>query len=383
MPLHFNREEFRKRLDRLKELLSEKKLDGILLFRQESMFYLTGYDTFGYVFFQCLYFGIDRKLILLTRSPDLRQAQQTSIVEDIRIWVDGETVNPALELKEILRESRVEGKSIGVEYDSYGLTAKNGKMLDSALDGFCHLADASDLVNRLRVVKSQEELVYVRKAAELADDALDEAHSLVRDGCDEGELLAAMQGAVFRGGGDYPGNEFIIGSGENALLCRYYSGRRKLSPEDQITLEWAGAYRHYHAAMMRTIPVGRVTDQHQRMFDVCLESIEACQKALRPGNPIGEVFDAYASTCDSSGMRDHRLNATGYSLGTTFSPNWMDWPMFYHGNTVIAEKNMVFFLHMILMDSDSGNAMCFGHTVLVTDSGCECLSRHPFELVAR
>ena len=241
MPLHFNREEFRKRQDRLIELLSEKKLDGILLFRQESMFYLTGYDTFGYVFFQCLYFGIDGKLILLTRSPDLRQAQQTSTVEDIRIWVDGETVNPALELKEILRETRVEGKSIGVEYDSYGLTAKNGKMLDSALDDFCHLADASDLVNRLRVVKSQEEMFYVRKAAELADDAFDEAHSLVSAGCDDGELLAAMQGAVFRGGGDYPGNEFIIGSGENALLCRYYSGRRKLSKEDQITLEWAGA----------------------------------------------------------------------------------------------------------------------------------------------
>ena len=63
------------------------------------------------------------------------------------------------------------------------------------------------MVNRLRVVKSPEELVYVRKAAELADDALDEAHRLVKGGCDEGELLAAMQGAVFKGGGDYPGNE--------------------------------------------------------------------------------------------------------------------------------------------------------------------------------
>ena len=135
MPLHFVREEFNKRQNRLKELMSREKLDGILLFRQESMFYLTGYDTFGYVFFQCLYLGIDGKLILLTRSPDLRQAQQTSIVEDIRIWVDGETVNPALDLKEIMRESGVEGKSIGVEYDSYGLTAKNGKMLDSTLRG--------------------------------------------------------------------------------------------------------------------------------------------------------------------------------------------------------------------------------------------------------
>ena len=383
MSLHFERAEFSQRINRLRELMAENELDGMLLFRQESMFYLSGYDTFGYVFFQCLYLGLDGKLILLTRAPDLRQAENTSILEDIRIWVDGPDSNPALQLKDILRECACEGLQLGVEYDSYGLTAKNGKLLDSALAGFCRLKDASNLVNRLRVVKSPEELVYVRKAAELADDALDEAHKLVKSGCDEGELLAAMQGAIFRGGGDYPGNEFIIGSGENALLCRYYSGRRKLDPEDQLTLEWAGVYRHYHAAMMRTIPVGRVTDQHREMHAVCLEAMTACESALRPGIPIGEVFDAYARTCDNSGMRKHRLNATGYSMGTTFSPNWMDWPMFYHGNQVLAEKNMVFFLHMILMDSDSGNAMCFGQSYMVNDSGCECLSRHSLELVVR
>jgi Xaa-Pro aminopeptidase len=74
---------------------------------------------------------------------------------------------------------------------------------------------------------------------------------------------------------------------------------------------------------------------------------------------------------------------TGYSLGTTFAPNWMDWPMFYHGNPVLAEPNMVFFLHMILMDSDCNNAMCFGHTVVVTDTECESLSKRSLELVIR
>ena len=132
MPLHFHRDEFSDRLIRLKEMLCKEKLDGILLFRQESMFYLTGYDTFGYMFFQCLYFGINGELILLTRLPDLRQAQKTSIVENIFIWFDGETVNPALELKEILRKFGAEGKNIGVEYDSYGLTAKKRKNV-----GFC------------------------------------------------------------------------------------------------------------------------------------------------------------------------------------------------------------------------------------------------------
>src|SRR3546814_20712721 len=82
----------------------EAGLDGLLMFRQESMYYLTGYDSFGYVFFQCLYLGADGRLMLLTRSADLRQARQTSVVKDIRIWVDGPDADPATELREALRE---------------------------------------------------------------------------------------------------------------------------------------------------------------------------------------------------------------------------------------------------------------------------------------
>src|SRR3546814_17439081 len=99
------------------------------------------------------------------------------------------------------------------------------------MDGFATLVDASELVSRLRMVKSPAELAYVRRAAELADAALDEAHRLTGPGADEGEILAAMQGAVFRGGGDYPGNEFIIGSGPDALLCRYRSEERRVGKE--------------------------------------------------------------------------------------------------------------------------------------------------------
>lgn len=383
MALHFSSEEFALRNRRTIEELISRKLDGLLMFRQESMYYLSGYDSFGYVFFQCLYLGTDGHLMLLTRAPDLRQARHTSIIEDIRIWTDAADANPAVQLKQILDDFGCKGRRLGVEYDAYGLTAKNGKMLEAALSDFCALQDASDLVSRLRVVKSDAELAYVRKAAELADLACDEAHSLAGPGADEGDILAAMQGVIFAGGGDYPGNEFIIGSGKDALLCRYKSGRRKLDPQDQLTLEWAAAYRHYHAAMMRTIPIGRATEIHKKMHGVTMDAMEACLAALKPGHPIGEVFDAYARVCDAAGMKAHRLNATGYSLGTTFAPNWMDWPMFYHGNPVVAEKNMVFFLHMILMDSDTNHAMCFGHTVVVTETGCEVLSGRPLDLVVK
>ncbi|TIU38921.1 MAG: aminopeptidase P family protein, partial [Mesorhizobium sp.] len=159
------------------------------------------------------------------------------------------------------------GARIGVEYDTHGLTAYNGRRLDEQLQTFGQIADASGIVGRLRLFKSPAEIAKAEKAANLSDDALDAALPLIKQGGDEGLILAAMQGAVFAGGGDYPANEYIIGSGADALLCRYKAGRRKLTKNDQLTLEWAGVFHHYHAPMMRTILTGKVSKRHQELFD--------------------------------------------------------------------------------------------------------------------
>jgi Xaa-Pro dipeptidase len=381
MALHFSREELADRRARTIAAMAARGLDGLLMFRQESMYYLTGYDTFGYVFFQCLYLGADGRLILLTRAPDRLQAMHTSMVEDIRIWVDSPDAKPALELKAILQEAGRAGQKLGVEYEAYGLTGRNGMRLNAALDGFCTLEDASDLVSRLRVVKSAAEIGYVRHAAQLADLALDEAEQLARPGAFEGDILAAMHGAILRGGGDDPGNEFIIGSGPDALLCRYFSGRRHLDAQDQLTLEFAGVYRHYHSCLMRTLIVGEPPARQREMHHVTVEALEACKAALKPGRPIGEVFDAHARVLDRAGYQAHRMNACGYSLGTTFAPNWMDWPMFYRGNPEIAAPGMVFFIHIIIFDADRTLAMTTGQTVLVGERGAEVLSTRPTDLV--
>lgn len=383
MPLHFTADEFAARRKALQQRLQAEELDGLLIFRQESMYYLTGYDTFGYVFFQCLYFGADGDLFLLTRRPDLLQAQLTSDIQEIHIWVDGDDADPATDLKKLLAARKLQGKRLGVEYDSYGLTAKNGFRLKAVLDGFCELPDASMLVSHLRLIKSPAELVYVRRAAELADDALDEAHRLAGPGADEGEILAAMQGAVFRGGGDYPGNEYIIGSGPQALLVRYAAGRRKLDAKDQLTLEFAGTYRHYHACLMRTVLIGEAPQRQIDMHKAAVGAMQACIDAIKPGVTFGEVFEVHARAMDGAGFRDARLNACGYSLGTTFSPNWMDWPMLYRNNPVELRPGIVLFLHMILVDGASRLAMNPGQTVVVTDTGCEVLSRRSLDLVVK
>ena len=210
MALHFTKKEFSLRKSKVVAELKRQNLDALLMFKQESMYWLTGYDTFGYVFFQSLILTSKGNLVLLTRAPDLRQAQNTSIIKDIRIWIDNEGSKPANELKNILNELNLEKSNLGVEYDAYGLTGKNAINLNNSLKNFSNLHDKSQLVSKLRLIKSSQEIEYVRKASELADKALEEVWKNAKAGVSEGKILAEMQKIIFEGGGDYPANEFMV-----------------------------------------------------------------------------------------------------------------------------------------------------------------------------
>jgi len=127
--------------------------------------------------------------------------------------------------------------------------------------------------------------------------------------------------------------------------------------------------------------VGPANDQQRRMHAVVVEALAACEAAIRPGAPMGDVFDAHARVFDRNGFSHARLNACGYGMGAVYNPIWVDFPMFYEGNPLPMEAGNVFFLHMILMDSDPGLAMCWGHSVLVKPDGVERLSKKSLELL--
>src|SRR5437868_11015961 len=137
MALHFSTQELAARRRRACRAMAARGLDGLLIFRQESMYYLTGYDTSGYSMFQGMYLAADGRLALLTRSADQRQARLTSVIEDVRIWADREGADPAGELRDMVEDYGGRGKRIGVEYHAYGLTAQRGQMVDAAFTGLC------------------------------------------------------------------------------------------------------------------------------------------------------------------------------------------------------------------------------------------------------
>lgn len=377
MALHFERSELADRVARARAALKRNNLAAVLLFAQESLYYLTGFDTTGFVFFQCLVLTADdQKLTLLTRRPDLEQARRTSTIEDIRLWYDAEGADPTAELQEILEEKGLRGARVGVELRAFGLTADKYELVRQRFGRWCTLVDASPIVRDLRLIKSAAELVYVRRSAELADDALEAMIAAARPGAFEGVIAGAGSKVIFDGGGDPPPSGPVLGSGDRALLVRSATGFRHLDAVDQLTMEFAASYRHYCACLMRTVAIGGPNDFQRRMFEVTRDALLAMTETAKPGRPLGEIDDAHRRVYDAAGFGKHRMSACGYSLGATYRPSWMDVPpMLYSGNPLPAAPGMVLFLHAILIDPERNLAMSAGHTIAITDNGREVLSR--------
>ena len=381
MALHFTEDEFARRRAVVCQRIAEAGLYGLLIFKQESMYYLTGYDTSGYTMFQGMYLGADGRMALLTRSADRLQSRMTSVLEDIRIWTDRDGASPGDDLRALIADYGCEGQRIGVEYHAYGLTAQRGKMVDAAMAGFCELEDASDIVRLVRLIKSPAELAYVRKAGELCDAAWEVANTATVPGAFLGDVYGRMMLAILAGDGDPSASRWPMGAGQEAMMVRYHTGKETVAAQDQVQHEFAAAYRHYHACAMSVVVTGKASPQQLSMFSACRDALEACKESLRPGATVGEVFDRHKSSLEKSGYGHAALNACGYSLGISYPPTWMDWPMLWTGNPQVIEPGMVFFVHIILLDDRTGLTMSLAETAIVTDSACEPVTHAPAELV--
>ena len=379
--LHFDRSEFEERIAKARGLLRERDLSALLIFAPESHYYLTGYDSTGYLFFQAaLLCADDQPVVLLTRRPDLQQARETSVITDIRIWYNAEDASPALDLRAIMEEKGLEGQRVGIELETYGLTGAAYEQVRRAMAGWCQLEDASDLVRGLRAVKSRAEIAYVRQSARLADNALLAMLEASKPGVLDTTITAAGLSVILEGGGDVPPAGPLVNAGSRALYGRSVCGAHRIGDVDQVTIEFAASFHRYTACLMRTAVVGRSSPYQEEMFTIATEALAAMTEAARPGRPLGEIDDAHRRVFDTAGHRLNRYSACGYSLGATYRPSWMDVPpMLYSGNRAPARSGMVLFLHAMLPDTERGFAMSAGYTILITSTGCEVLSQAPLD----
>jgi Metallopeptidase family M24 len=112
----------------------------------------------------------------------------------------------------------------------------------------------------------------------------------------------------------------IIGSGSRALLFRYAAGMRRMDPVDQLSLEWAGTYRHYHAAMMRTLCVGEASDYQRHLFCVVREALEEMTEALSPGRARSARSTTPTGACWSRRAQRAPLRSVRVLVGYNLQP---------------------------------------------------------------
>lgn len=384
--LRFPAEEHTRRLAATRAELVRRGLDALLIFAQESHYYLTGFDTSGYVFFQAgVVTADDRPTVLLTRRPDLRQAQVASLYDDIRIWLNAEDADPARDLRGIVEELGLRGARIGVEFATYGLTAANGRAVEAAMAGVCSLDDASDIVRRQRLVKSEAELAMIRRAGDLADAAVDAAVGATAPGATESDLSAAALTAMLSRGGETPSGGPLVNTGPRALFGRGISAPRAIEDNDQVLIELAGSFCRYHVCIESTVAVGKPDPRQSDMIKVANEALDRIKDAARPGAALGALDDIHRKVLDDAGFATERFAACGYALGCTFKPTWMDVPpMIYSGNPLGLRPGMVFFVHIMIPDTRSGVMAGLGQTFAIREDGpVEVFSRLPTDLFHR
>jgi Xaa-Pro dipeptidase len=261
--------------------MQDGRLDALFLFQQESMFWLTGYDTFGFCFFQCLVVKADGTMALLTRSADLRQAQQTSNLTDIRVWKDGRDADPSADLLALTRDLGLAGKRIGVEFEAYGLVASNYRKLEARFAGQAERR-RSLIVTRLRAVKSAEEIAYVRRAAVLADAADRAALAAIGPAPTRAKSSPPSTMRSSRAAATTPPTSSLSAPAATPCSAATNPGGAG-SMRTTRSLEFAGTDRHYHVAAMRTVVVGEPRPLHRPYHAAARDALLACEAELKPG----------------------------------------------------------------------------------------------------
>jgi Xaa-Pro dipeptidase len=376
--IHFSREEFAERQHRAREQMAALDLDGVLLFKFEDMYWLTGYDSDGFTIFGCMFLGTDGQLTHLARPADLGNASYSSICEDIRIAPDSQDVSRAGQIREMLNSLGMRGKRIGIQVDTMGLTPRLFLEIQAELENWCELIIAPDFIRLLRLIKSPQELTYLRKAGDIMDIVMDKTIDATCSGAYEGDIYATFYDSLFRLGADLPAHIPPLGSGKSALNLRYTSKRKHVLNNDQVTLELGVAYRHYHAASMCVVLTGPdINDRHLKMHETSVIALDAVQSILRPGTTVGEIYDAYRSSLEDNGEKDAVLTVCGYTMGATCPPTWMEQPLIFEGNPLVLEENMSFFTHMILNDRASGRSMAVAEQAIITVDAPEIITHVP------
>jgi Xaa-Pro aminopeptidase len=287
----------------LRVLLEREGLGGLLVQHLPNVRYLTGFSGSAALL-------LVRRVgepILIT---DFRYATQAPQEVGDSAIVEIDQVNAWQRLKRVLQTEPVE--PLGVE--AHVATLREGERLSASTTG--RVVPTQDLVERLRVAKSPEEVAAIREAAGLAEAALDEVLPGIRPGLEEREVAARLESALRRRGSEWHPFPTIVASGPRAALPHARTGDRTIVAGDWLLLDFGAQVGGYCADLTRTVVVGARADERQRLV---YETVRAAQtraiRCIRAGQPAREADALAREVIAQRGFGEAFGHSLGHGLG--------------------------------------------------------------------
>ncbi|WP_227936273.1 M24 family metallopeptidase [Alkalihalobacillus deserti] len=383
----FALEEYTQRLEAVKKRMVDEGVDVLLISNPSNMFYLTNYSAWSFYVHQMMVVTLeDAQPIWIGRQMDASGVGKTTWLDEHHIisypdfYVQSTERHPIDFVANILTEIGQSARTIGVEMDVHYFTALCYERLKRGLPN-ATFKDTSSLINRVRLIKSTQEINYMKRAGRIVERAMTAAYERVQIGVRECDVAASIYYAQIQGtpefGGDYTSIVPMMPSNENTSSPHLTWTDKTYEQGDFLTIEIAGAYKRYHAPMARTMSIGTAPNEVKDLAKVVEEGIEATLNYIQPGVKAEEVERVWSKAIGKYGHR--KSSRLGYSVGLSFPPDWGEHTVsFRPGDDTILQPNMTFHLMPGIWYSDYGVEIT--ETIRITDSGVELLTNFSRDL---
>ncbi|MEW9677560.1 M24 family metallopeptidase [Lentibacillus sp. L22] len=388
--LTFSVSEFKERLVKTKQRMTNAGVDILLVTDPANMNYLTGYDAWSFYVHQVLIILIDEEQpIWVGRSQDASAARHTTWLDDDHIipygdhYVQSTQRHPMDFVCDLLKMRKRDKQTIAVECDAYYFTAKCYLQLVKGLPN-ATFKDGTNMVNWVRIVKSDQEIAYMKRAGKIAEKAMQTAFDMMDEGVRECDVVAGIAHAQISGledfGGDYPAIVPLLPTGEKTSACHLTWTEDRFKQGDPAIIELAGCYKRYHSPLARTIVIGVPTERMQYVADCVVEGLNAALDAVKPGITCEELEMVWRRVIEKNGIK--KESRMGYSMGLNYPPDWGEHTASLRpGDRTILEPNMTFHLIPGIWMENMGVEI--SESFRVTETGCELLADFPRELMVK
>lgn len=373
--------EFESRHDKVRAAMDGLGIDLLLVLAPSHVNYLIGTPAKGYQELQVLFFPREPgPLTLLTRLCEVPLFQAESLADDIRGWGGREPEDPIAAVKRVMEEKGWLARRIGLEVPDYYLHPYHHQKLVAVLGGSL-VADATDLIGTVKLVKSAAEIDCVRRAAAILDAAMETCRDSISEGRTERLVSADVHHTLMASGSDIPSSPMNFLTGPRTAYAHGEPTDRVLQAGDFMHIQFGAHYRRYCCTIGRQLCLGEPTGRMREVHRVAREAGDACMDAMRAGVPATVPHEAAKKVIADAGMDRYRLHMTGYAVGAAFPPSWVEPLVMDSGCPHTLQAGMVIAVEPPLFGLEEGLGVRIIDNVLVTETGCERLSKTTRDLI--